>query len=190
MSATRNRVSGQVRIISGLWRGRKLPVLHADGLRPTSDRTKETLFNWLMNDIRDAECLDAFAGAGSLGFEALSRGANKVVFVEKDKLAAKNLQQNATKLNVSPTILCSDSIQALSQHSTPFDIVFVDPPFNKGLLTPFLTALLKSKAIKNGSLVYIEYESGMSPLSYEELSLIKEKRTPQFTYALYRCSMR
>ena len=84
--ANRVQATGVVRIISGQWRGRKLPVLAGDGLRPTTDRTKETVFNWLMNDINGMVCVDAFAGSGSLGFEALSRGAKQVTFFEKNKI--------------------------------------------------------------------------------------------------------
>ena len=93
-----NSSTGSIRIIGGSHRGRKLPVLNAEGLRPTTDRTKETLFNWLMMDVQGANCLDCFAGAGSLGFEALSRGAKSVTFMELDKPAAKQLQANATLL--------------------------------------------------------------------------------------------
>ena len=84
---------GEVRIIAGLWRGRKLPVLNAEGLRPTGDRVKETLFNWLMPYIVDSHCLDCFAGSGSLGFEALSRQAKQVTFLELDKKCGKPIKE-------------------------------------------------------------------------------------------------
>src|SRR5699024_5826550 len=90
--------SGQIRIIGGLWRGRKLPVLNSEGLRPTTDRIKETLFNWLMFDVNERRCLDLFAGSGSLGFEALSRGASQVIMVEKDHQVAQQLSQNLARL--------------------------------------------------------------------------------------------
>ena len=92
------QAKGEVRIIAGLWRGRKLPVLNAEGLRPTGDRVKETLFNWLMPYIHQAECLDGFAGSGSLGFEALSRQAKKVTFLELDKTVANQLKKNLQQL--------------------------------------------------------------------------------------------
>ncbi len=89
---------GEVRIIGGLWRGRKLPVLLSQGLRPTSDRVRETLFNWLMHDIVGADCLDCFSGSGALGAEALSRQANSVVMLEKSPQVAKQLKQNLQQL--------------------------------------------------------------------------------------------
>ena len=92
---------GEVRIIAGLWRGRKLPVLNAEGLRPTGDRVKETLFNWLMPYIVDSHCLDCFAGSGSLGFEALSRQAKQVTFLELDKTVANQLKKNLQTLKTT-----------------------------------------------------------------------------------------
>lgn len=186
MSTSRNRASGQVRIISGIWRGRKLPVVYAEGLRPTTDRTKETLFNWLMADIRSARCLDAFAGSGSLGFEALSRGAKEVVFVEKDKLAAKTLSNNAKTLGINASVVCSDSTAYLQQQSEPFDLVFIDPPFQCGLVEPILKVLLNKQRLNNNALVYIEHEAKLKLERYPELTLLKEKSTAQFRYALYK----
>ncbi|MDO4699052.1 MAG: 16S rRNA (guanine(966)-N(2))-methyltransferase RsmD, partial [Pasteurellaceae bacterium] len=92
---------GEVRIIAGLWRGRKLPVLNAEGLRPTTDRVKETLFNWLMMDVAGSRCLDCFAGSGSLGIEALSRQAQAVVFLEKFANAANQLKKNLVSLKTN-----------------------------------------------------------------------------------------
>lgn len=174
-----------MRIISGKWRGRKLPVLDAQGLRPTTDRTKETLFNWLMNDIRDARCLDAFAGSGSLGFEALSRGASDVVFFEKDKRTAENLKKNSQTLNANAQIICGDSLSLVKTQNTPFDIVFVDPPFGVGLLNPFLNALQQQNLLKPDGLLYVEHEAGLEITLGKDFSLHREKTTPQFRYALY-----
>ena len=188
MSAPKNRASGQVRIISGNWRGRKLPVVYAQGLRPTTDRTKETLFNWLMNDIRDKRCLDAFAVSGSLGFEALSRGASEVVFIEKDKLAAQTLCNNAKILGIKDSIVCSDSLSYLTQHSTPFDLVFIDPPFNCGLIEPILNVLLNQQRLSEDALIYIEHEATLQLPHYPEFKVLKEKSTAQFRYALYQYS--
>ena len=124
--------SGQIRIIGGLWRGRKLPVLNSEGLRPTTDRIKETLFNWLMFDVNERRCLDLFAGSGSLGFEALSRGASQVVMVEKDHQVAQQLSQNLARLPQAPaTVVNTDAMRYLASSATPFDLVFLDPPFHQ-----------------------------------------------------------
>lgn len=121
---------GEVRIIAGLWRGRKLPVLNAEGLRPTTDRVKETLFNWLMMDIAESRCLDCFAGSGSLGIEALSRQAQAVVFLEKFANAANQLKKNLQALKTEKgKVFNTDSLLFLAQKNSeaPFDIVFIDP---------------------------------------------------------------
>ena len=137
---------GVIRLISGKWRGKKLPVILLDGLRPTTDRTKETLFNWLMHDIRDAKCLDCFTGSGSLSFEVLSRFASSVVMLERDKQVAKQLQKNAELLVADNTeVVCCDSLQFLEKESdTPFDVVFIDPPFGKGLIDSCINSLEKN----------------------------------------------
>ena len=106
---------GEVRIIAGLWRGRKLPVLNAEGLRPTGDRVKETLFNWLMPYIVDSHCLDCFAGSGSLGFEALSRQAKQVTFLELDKTVANQLKKNLQTLKTT-----AEQAQVINQNSLEF----------------------------------------------------------------------
>ena len=111
---TQHSTKGEVRIIAGLWRGRKLPVLPSQGLRPTGDRVKETLFNWLMPYIVDSECLDCFAGSGSLGFEALSRQAAKVTFLELEKAVAQQLSKNIQ------TLKCADRAQVVNQNSLHF----------------------------------------------------------------------
>ena len=122
---------GQIRIIGGQWRGRKLPVLNAEGLRPTTDRNKETLFNWLMPYINDARCLDVFAGSGGLGLEALSRYAAHCDFIELDKQAASQLKSNLTLLKAnelaSATVHQGDALGILKGISqAPYDIIFVD----------------------------------------------------------------
>ena len=114
--------NGRIRIIAGQFRGRQVPVLDAPGLRPTTDRTKETLFNWLMQDVQDAVCLDGFAGSGSLGFEALSRGAKHVYFVEKIPQAAQQITRNAEQLGCAQqaSIINNEFEQALKQIKREF----------------------------------------------------------------------
>ena len=125
--------TGVVRIIAGKHRGRKLPVLLAEGLRPTTDRVKETVFNWLMHDVLDSHCLDCFAGAGSLGFEALSRGAESVTLVEKQANIARQLKSNIALLKAeNAQVIQQDCLSFLSHSQQKFDLVFIDPPFKKG----------------------------------------------------------
>ena len=125
--------TNQLRIIGGQWRGRKLNFPDIDGLRPTGDRIRETLFNWLTGDLPASRCLDLFAGAGSLGLEALSRGASQVVLLEKHPQAASQLQAHLSTLNCSQgQAVQTDSLQWLANHQGEgFDIVFMDPPFKQ-----------------------------------------------------------
>ncbi|WP_100644355.1 16S rRNA (guanine(966)-N(2))-methyltransferase RsmD [Alteromonas facilis] len=181
--------NGNIRIIAGQWRGRKLPVLDAQGLRPTTDRAKETLFNWLMHDVRDAHCLDLFAGSGGLGFEALSRYAQHVTFVERDTQAVEQLKKNAATLKTSTeqlTILHTDALSYLKTCDTPFDIIFVDPPFNQGLLEPVLNTLIQRQLINSDTCLYIESEKTLDTLpSSLGFTLDKQKTTDQVAFGLW-----
>ena len=145
---------GSVRVIAGLWRGRKIPIAPATAVRPTPDRVRETAFNWLRDFLPGAKCLDLFAGTGALGFEALSRGAGEVWFVEQDSTLAAALRSQAAVFGVEPRVLRQDVASLL--HGTPpmrFDIVFLDPPY----ATPIepLLALLP-QWLAPGALVYVE----------------------------------
>ena len=143
MKLTR-RAPGEVRIIGGQWKRSKLAVPHSPGLRPTPDRVRETLFNWLGQDLSGWRCIDAFAGSGALGFEAASRGATEVLLVEQDPALAEGLRKNAERLQISlgtvpPPIAVrrGDAVAVLSSllagaHSRPWDAVFLDPPFGTG----------------------------------------------------------
>ncbi|MEX0424703.1 16S rRNA (guanine(966)-N(2))-methyltransferase [Providencia rettgeri] len=178
---------GQIRIIGGKWRGRKLPVRDSEGLRPTTDRIKETLFNWLMPIIRDARCLDCFAGSGSLGFEALSRFAETVTFIELDKQNAQLLTENKTRLQAdNATVVNHNSLNFLSQAGTPFDVVFIDPPFRKGLLNETIQLLEKNQWLAEKSWIYVESEAE-SPLTDipTNWQLHREKIAGQVAYRLF-----
>lgn len=184
--------SGAIRIISGQWRGRKLSVLDAEGLRPTTDRTKETLFNWLMQDIVDRHCLDAFSGSGGLGIEALSRGASAVTFVELNKYAAQNITSNLSLLQVSEdkaSVIQSDTLQflqSINNDAVQYDLVFLDPPFNKGFMQPCINLLQQRNLLATDALVYLEMEAGLSELEVpQSWSLLKEKATQQMHYQLW-----
>lgn len=182
--------SGQIRIIGGDWRGRKLPVLTADGLRPTGDRMRETLFNWLAFDIAGARCLDLFAGTGSLGFEALSRGAKQLVFVEKSPAVAKQLQQNIQLLNCAAAqVVNQDSQVWLAQTANQqFDVVFIDPPFFQNLVENSVN-LLHNQAWLRAGWVYIEQEKSLEwPAMPANWQLHREKTSAQTRIGLWRVS--
>ena len=155
------RRSGTLRIIGGNWRGRKIRVSRAHGLRPTLDRVRETLFNWLVADIRDAHCLDLFAGTGALSFEALSRGAADVVAVERNNRTLRDLHKNRSLLGTNRlSIIHCDALRYVeARHARPFDIVFVDPPFHHQLVPATLEALARSDCMSHGTLVYVELEA-------------------------------
>jgi len=182
---------GEVRIISGKWRGRKLAVLNAEGLRPTTDRVKETLFNWLMHDIDGARVLDCFAGSGSLAFEALSRHASQATLIEREALQARQLQQNISKLQCdNAKVLQQDCLNYLTTAAThQFDVVFIDPPFRKQLALPCCNALEQNHWLAEQALIYLETEK---ELQVSELPanwrLLKEKVAGQLAYRLYQRS--
>ena len=183
---------GEIRIIGGQWRGRKLKVQDKEGLRPTTDRLKETVFNWLMMDVRQANVLDCFAGAGSLGFEAASRGANSVTCIEKNKTAANQLKDNAQLLKAGDQlrVIQADFFIAIKTFNTPFDLVFIDPPFHKGMVQTCLQGLLDNNLIVSGSLIYLEQEVidryQLMDSDFSELfSLKKEKIAGQVSAQLF-----
>ncbi len=179
--------SGFIRIISGLWRGRKLPVHDAEGLRPTTDRVKETLFNWLAQDIPGAKCLDVFAGSGGLGFEAASRQAQKVTLLELNPAAFKVLEKNSQTLNAANLeVLHADALQFLQKPGTPYDVVFIDPPFRKGLLPDTLTLLEEHGWLADNALIYIETEKELTLEAIpQNWHLHREKNAGQVSYRLY-----
>jgi 16S rRNA (guanine966-N2)-methyltransferase len=144
-----------------------LPVVAADGLRPTPERVRETLFNWLRADIDGSRCLDLFAGTGALGFEALSRGAEAATFVEKSRTAVAGLQKSAALLGAdSADIQCVDAMIYLSRASTlRYDIVFLDPPFAANLLEESCRLLQSNDWLAPGAKVYIECERRQSALA-------------------------
>lgn len=178
---------GSIRIIAGLWRGRKLPVFNAEGLRPTTDRVKETLFNWIAQDVPHAKCLDLFAGSGGLGFEAASRQAKQVVMLELNAQAHKQLSQNITTLKAdSVEAINTDSLSYLEKQGTPFDIVFIDPPFRKGLLEKSLKLLEENNWLAENAMIYIETEKELTLTGLpDNWSLYREKNAGQVSYRLF-----
>lgn len=179
--------SGQVRIISGLWRGRKLPVHDAEGLRPTTDRVKETLFNWLAQDIPRAKCLDLFAGSGGLGFESASRQAEKVTMLEMNPQAFAQLKTNIAALKASNIeAINTDTLAYLKQPGQAYDVVFIDPPFRQGLLQETVQLLEQNGWLAANAMIYIESEKEL-PLTElpESWQLYREKLAGQVCYRLF-----
>lgn len=177
--------NGSVRIISGQWRGRRLPVLDAEGLRPSTDRTRETLFNWLMAHIQDSRVLDVFAGSGVLGLEALSRYAREAVFIEKQSQTASQLKTNLATLKTAAQVFNDDALAVLPRLTTPFDIIFIDPPFGHNLVNPCLTALYKNRLLADQAFIYVEQESNAPALELPPgCSILKQKQTGQLAYCL------
>ena len=150
---------GKVRITSGEWKNRNLEIPDIDGLRPTSERVRETLFNWLMPSIHKSVCLDLFAGSGSLGFEALSRGAKHCTFVEKSKLAFSQIKTTRTSLNaVNSEVHNCDAIDFLSSvHNHNFNLVFLDPPFSDDYLISSIESIHEYQLVSSGGYIYIEF---------------------------------
>lgn len=150
------KVTNRVRIIGGIWRSRVIEFPDADGLRPTANRVRETLFNWLGQTLYGKRCLDLFAGSGALGFEAASRGAAETVMLEVHTTATAALKANQQKLAATTCrIVAKDALKFLEGSTEKFDIVFVDPPFASGLLAAVLLKLPES--LRHGALVYAEW---------------------------------
>ena len=156
--------AGQLRIVAGIWRSRLLQIADVDGLRPTSSRIRETLFNWLSPDIHGARCLDLCAGTGALGIEALSRGAAEVVFVEKSRSATTSLSQNLSSLDARGAEIISAEAQAFLTDAAPseFDIVFLDPPFAADLHDELCRLLTARAWLAASAKIYIELDKQKS----------------------------
>ncbi|MFI4938421.1 MAG: 16S rRNA (guanine(966)-N(2))-methyltransferase RsmD [Candidatus Berkiellales bacterium] len=181
---------GKIRIIGGKWRGRQLKVIAASALRPTPDRIRETLFNWLATQIVDARCLDLFAGTGALGFESLSRGAKQVVFVESHLPAVNMLKSTIENLGVQNAceVIFSDAVKWLQQTpDTPYDVIFLDPPFSSPLLQQCLP-LLESR-VGPHTLIYIEARNVLNhntlPTHWQ---ILKQKTAGEVAYHLVQGS--
>ncbi|MFT6269029.1 MAG: 16S rRNA (guanine966-N2)-methyltransferase [Alphaproteobacteria bacterium] len=184
---------GLVRIIAGEHRGRRLPVLVHEGLRPTGDRVKETLFNWLMSSVNQAHCLDMYAGSGSLGIEALSRGALHTVFIEQDKVVAAQIIENLATLRETDnaTVLNTNALtyRFIDNATKQFDIVFIDPPFGKEMISNSIKKLLTESMLAPNAYVYIETGHNDRYEMPVQFLLIKEIKTSQVDACLYQFVM-
>ncbi len=185
--------AGQLRIIAGLWRGRVLKFPGLDGLRPTGDRVRETLFNWLQGDIHQARCLDLFAGSGALGLEALSRGASHCTFIDSQTSAYRSLVDNLNLLQCDAgKVVQGNALNWLQHHSanleSTFDIVFCDPPFSADLWSQTLTLLAGHPSLAPNAFIYIESPRGTQiepPLGWQ---LMRSKDTGQIRFCLFQAT--
>ena len=175
--------SGQIRIIGGKYRSRKLKVLDVEGLRPTTDRVKETVFNWLMPYTSNANVLDCFAGSGGLGFEALSRYAKQVHFIELNTQAHKQILQNISELKADNCeVLLGDSFELLPNLNQKFDLVFIDPPFNFGLANKTCEIIANSNLLAQDAVIYLETERNLESLTLPSAwQILKQKDFGQVT---------
>ncbi len=179
-----------LRIIGGKWRGRKITFADSTGIRPTADRVRETLFNWLREDINGAKCLELFAGSGTLSMEALSRGAAHVTLIDSDASIVSNLNENFSKLGADPTtyrILNVDTLNWLAESGDSYDVVFVDPPFAGDLLDQTLS-LLASRTVTS-QWIYLESDHEVdSDELPESWSLHRKKQAGAVHYTLCESS--
>ncbi len=183
-----NQYLNEVRIISGIFKGKKLNVLDLEGLRPTPEKVRETIFSWIGNRIYQARVLDLFAGSGALGLEAVSRGAASVFLIEKDQKNAANLKSQLKSFkDLDATLINTDAINFLENSNEVFDIVFIDPPYKLNLISPSLELLLSRNLITQDSLIYVEMRNGSNETvpGYE---IIKEEVQGQVKYTLLKKS--
>ena len=182
---------GKIRIIGGRWKSKKISFNLDEALRPTPDRAKEMVFNWLGQDLHDLNCLDLFSGTGAMGFECLSRGAKKVTFVEKDKHFYINLKENLSLFDLKQQvkIFNEDCLIWLKNFNLEekYNVVFIDPPFNEGLVEKVFILLRKNDYLKKESLVYLETEKNLDINFLDEREeIFKEKSIGDKSYRLIK----
>ncbi|MGP5549349.1 16S rRNA (guanine(966)-N(2))-methyltransferase RsmD [Psychrobacter namhaensis] len=181
----KSAAAGDVRIIGGQFKRRVVRFIDADGLRPTPDRLRETLFNWLLADIHGACVLDSCAGSGVLGFEALSRGAAHTTFIEVNPAQSDMLRQSAEQLRLDTTayqIIQGTAEQVLTQNQLTqrhFDVVFIDPPYAQDLWQPILTALITQSLINTDTLIYLEADKDLDGQLTELANALNENLSTQ-----------
>jgi 16S rRNA (guanine966-N2)-methyltransferase len=184
-------VGGTVRIIAGQWRGRTLRFPETAEVRPTPDRVRETLFNWLQGYLPGARCLDLFSGSGALGIEALSRGAASVTFVERDAEVVNRLQTNINLLKAqNAEVIAASALDWLDRRQPDqevrYDLVFMDPPFHQGLVAPICELLERRGLLREEAMIYIETERSLSLDTLPgNWTLHREKTAGQVAYRLF-----
>jgi len=186
-NARPSSADGKLRIIGGDYRRRQLPVLNSPGLRPTPDRVRETLFNWLGQSLYAQRGLDLFAGTGALGIEALSRGASEIRFVERDRKVAAQISANLASLGAEHgQVLTVDVTAFLTQPGSPFDLVFLDPPFRQGLAEPCCAQLEANGWLAANAMIYLECEASLDPETPANWSLYRQTRAGDTVARLYQ----
>ena len=179
---------GEIRIIGGKWKGKKIYFDLNDDLRPTPDRAKETLFNWLGQDLNKKYCLDLFSGTGALGLEAFSRGAQKVTFVEKNKEYLQKIKKVFLEMNEKADcdFFCAECLEWIQNNSseTKYDLIFIDPPFNKNLIHDLLATILEKELLSKNGQIYFEFEKKLNLEIPESLTLKKKKSLGKKSYLL------
>lgn len=181
--------SNQLRIIGGEWRGRKLRFPDAPNLRPTPDRVRETVFNWLAPVIEGAKCLDLFAGSGALGLEALSRGAALSVFVDSHKKVTDALLEHLNLLNANDKakVVQADSVKFLKTNAQPYDLIFLDPPYHLDLMQKVVPLLEEHGWLADTAMLYLEIEKRQSlPELPANWQLLKDKTAGEVNYFLFQ----
>ncbi|MEO0576703.1 MAG: 16S rRNA (guanine(966)-N(2))-methyltransferase RsmD [Pseudomonadota bacterium] len=183
----KRRSDNSVRIIAGQWRSRRLRVADLEGLRPTGDRVRETLFNWLSPHLPGARVLDAFSGSGALGFEALSRAAAHATLIDNQAQCVATLEDNVRVLGANATVIRADVRRWLrdSAVSAPFDVVFVDPPFADDDIADLCTLLVDKGWLAPGAHVYVEQPMTAETHMPPALRLLKSRTAGAVTFALY-----
>lgn len=182
-----NKKFSQVRIVAGRWRGRKINFPNVPNIRPTPDRVRETLFNWLAPYIVGANCLDAFAGSGALGFEALSRGAKSVTLIDQSAEVVSALKENAAILKAENIGIIQGRFPEILSvlKSQQFDIIFLDPPFKQNLIASSAQALIENNLLAKDALIYIEAEKELTTLPIpESWQILRSKIAGQVGYHL------
>lgn len=176
-----------LRIIGGNWRSRRIQFIDSPKIRPTPDRVRETLFNWLAADINSAICLDLFAGSGALGFEAMSRGAAQVLLVESDARIAATLAEQKDLFDADGIeIRNQNALTYLRNANRQYDVIFLDPPFDSDLLEQVIPMIIEQQLLNTNGLLYTESASQQAEVkSLEALSRIREKVSGEVRYALY-----
>jgi 16S rRNA (guanine966-N2)-methyltransferase len=180
-------MKGKIRIIGGIWRGRKLEVPDKSGLRPTPDRVRETLFNWLAMHLPESRCLDLFAGSGALGIEAISRGAKQAILVEKEYDIVQSLKEQVTVLATNKVeIICANALAFLKKTASAFDIVFLDPPFDDSDLLIQSCILLEQQGWLNPhALMYLEMKRGLAlPNLPDNWQIIRQQTAGKIAFFL------
>ena len=186
---TRGQPPGRLRIVAGKWRRRLLPVVNQEGLRPTAERIRETLFNWLAPFIEGSRCLDLFAGTGALGLEALSRGARETVFVESAEAAVRQLNASIDLLQAEGAVVIRRDARDFLNNATPeiFDVVYLDPPFAADYYEELCRLLAEKNWVRVGTRVYLEQDAGAAqPVLPPGWLVERQKTAGKVRYTLLR----